>query len=60
MSRVRGTDRIRGEREVVETLAQGRIYSVILDTYEGKIEDYRARRLRRGRGTPVPAPEVDR
>jgi hypothetical protein len=31
----------RGDREVVETLTQGRIYSVILDTYEGKIEDYR-------------------
>ena len=50
----------RGEREVVETLAQGRIYSVILDTYEGKIDGLPRRCLRRGRGTPVPAPEVDR
>jgi hypothetical protein len=33
---------IRGDREVIETLTRGRIYSVILDTYEGKIEDYRA------------------
>ncbi len=33
---------IRGDREVVETLSQGRIYSTILDTYEGKIADYRA------------------
>jgi hypothetical protein len=30
-----------GEREVVLTLAGGRIYSVILDAYEGKADDYR-------------------
>ncbi len=36
-----GSRSYRCEREVVETLTQGRIYSVILDTYEGKIEDYR-------------------
>ncbi|MHB8971927.1 MAG: hypothetical protein ACYC3X_28125 [Pirellulaceae bacterium] len=37
-----GNRSFRGEREVIETLALGRIYSVILDTYEGKLEDYRA------------------
>ncbi|MHB0956376.1 MAG: hypothetical protein ACYC0X_10775 [Pirellulaceae bacterium] len=37
-----GNRSFRGEREVVEALAQGRIYSVILDTYEGKLEYYRA------------------
>lgn len=36
-----GNRSYRCEREVVETLAQGRIYSTILDTYEGRIEDYR-------------------
>lgn len=30
-----------GEREVVQTLAAGRIYSVLLDTYEGKADDFR-------------------
>lgn len=30
-----------GEREVVQTLVAGRIYSVILDAYEGKADDYR-------------------
>jgi hypothetical protein len=30
-----------GEREVVQTLVAGRIYSVILDAFEGTVDDYR-------------------
>jgi hypothetical protein len=37
-----GNRSFRGDREIIETLAQGRIYSVILDTHEGKIDYYRA------------------